>query len=173
MARGCKSESGLTQAECNDTLRQRFELKCGDAIADGCIPWLAGKTRKGYGLLRTNSSGSRTTAHRIAWVLKHGDLSPGVLVLHSCDNPSCVNADHLFLGSPQDNTDDMVSKRRHAWRAGTPWQRLNSVDGERIRDLRRTGRTHQEIANWMGVSRPLISMILAGKIQHSAALTGI
>jgi hypothetical protein len=80
-----------------------------------------------------------------------------------------VNVDHLFLGTAQENTDDMVSKGRHSWRNGTPWQKLNATDGERIRDLTRAGCTQQEIADWMGVSRPLISLVMAGKIKHSAA----
>jgi hypothetical protein len=111
----------------------------------------------------------RSTAHRAAWILKRGPIGPEILVLHSCDNPSCVNVDHLFLGSPKDNTDDMVAKRRHGWRNGTPWQKLNAVDGERIHDLRIAGLTQQAIADYMGVSRPLISLIESGKIQHSAS----
>ena len=164
---GCKSEIGLSRADFNRTLSQRFASKCDSADARGCIPWIGGKTIKGYGILRA-SARVKTCAHRIAWVLKHGDLSPNVLVLHRCDNPSCVNVDHLFLGSAQENTNDMVSKARHAWRAGTPWQKLNSTDGERVRDSRRAGCTQQEVADWFGISRPLISMIESGKIQHSA-----
>lgn len=110
----------------------------------------------------------RTTAHRISWMLKHGEIPQGMEVLHRCDNPKCVNADHLFLGTPMDNTRDMMAKGRHGWRKGAPWQKLCASDGERIRDLRRAGHTQQAIANWLGVSRSLISMILGGHIQHSA-----
>jgi hypothetical protein len=112
----------------------------------------------------------RTTAHRASWILACGQIPAGIDVLHRCDNPSCVNVDHLFLGTPKENTRDMMAKGRHGWRNGTPWQKLNSVDGERIRDLRRAGHTQQEIADWLDVSRPLISMVLSGKIQHSAAI---
>jgi HNH endonuclease len=153
------------------TLEVRFSAKCGKPDANGCIPWLAGKTLKGYGQFRIGLL--RTTAHRAAWMMKYGDIAPGLSVLHKCDNPSCVNVDHLFLGTAQENTDDMVAKGRHAWRNGTPWQKLNATDAERIRDLYRARCTQQEIADWLGVSRPLISMILAGKIQYSTALTGV
>jgi DNA-binding XRE family transcriptional regulator len=81
-----------------------------------------------------------------------------------------VNVEHLFLGSPSDNTKDMMDKNRHGWREGTPWQKLNSVDGERISDLRLSGCTQQEAADWFGVSRPLISLIETGKISHSRHL---
>jgi hypothetical protein len=163
------NSDGLSKAEFNDTLPQRFASKCGQADSRGCTPWLGYKNANGYGVLRTASTHSRKTcAHRIAWVLKHGDLPPKVLVLHRCDNPSCVNVDHLFLGTQQANVDDMVSKSRHSWRDGTPWQKLNATDGERVRDLRRAGCTQQEVADWLGVSRPLISMIEHGKVQHSS-----
>lgn len=167
---GCLSVTGLSKADFNESVERRFASKCGAPDANGCIPWTASGTAKGYGVLRINGdkNGLRSTAHRIAWVLKNGDIPAGVMVLHRCDNPSCVNADHLFLGSPQDNTADMVSRDRHAWRVRTPWQKLNATDGERIRDLRRAGCTQQEIADWLDVSRPLISMIESGKIRHSA-----
>ena len=102
-------------------------------------------------------------------MLKHGEIPSGMDVLHRCDNPSCVNVDHLFLGTPGDNTRDMMAKGRHGWRNGMPWQKLTAVDGERIRDLRHAGYTQQAIADWFGVSRPLISLILGGHIQHSPA----
>ena len=174
MRSGCRSHTGLKLSSFTGSTRERFESKCGPADAKGCIPWLGTRTNKGYGLLQLGTTGTlKTTAHRIAWVLAKGDLAPGVLVLHHCDNPSCVNADHLFLGSAQQNTDDMVSKKRHAWRAGTPWQKLNATDGERVRDLRHMGHSQQEVADWLGVSRPLISMIENGHIQHSAPTVGL
>lgn len=168
---GCKSEAGLYRSAFNETLPLRFARKCGAPDANGCIPWLGSATSKGYGIFWYGSEGQKrlkTTAHRLAWALKNGDIAPGLLVLHSCDNPRCVNLAHLSIGTPQNNTDDMVSKRRHAWRERTPWQKLNATDGERIRDLRRTGCTQQQVADWFGVSRPLISLIESGKIQHSA-----
>ena len=167
MRTGCESD-GLSIREFSETLPRRFAKKCGSQTVDGCIPWLGYKTAKGHGVIQTASTGSRKTcAHRIAWVLKHGDLAPKILVLHRCDNPSCVNVDHLFLGSAKENTADMVSKKRHMWRNPLPWQKLNAVDGERIRDLRRSGCTQQQVADWLGVSRPLISMIESGQVHHS------
>jgi hypothetical protein len=160
---------GLSRSEVSDTTKSRFLAKCGKPDANGCINWLGTMVGNSYGYLRCGGRDSpRTTAHRIAWVLKHGDIPSGVLVLHKCDNPSCVNADHLFLGSAKENTRDMMAKKRHGWRNGTPWQKLNATDGERINDLRKAGCTQQEIADWFGVSRPLISMILGGLIQHSS-----
>ncbi len=171
MRSGPKSTAGLSRSQFNATLAKRFRSKCGAPDARGCIPWLGTKTTKGYGTLRLNASGPKSTAHRIAWVLSRGDLAPELCVLHRCDNPSCVNVEHLFTGSVLQNVQDMVAKKRHGWRDGTPWQKLNATDGERIRDLRRAGCTQQQVADWLNVSRPLISMIEGGKIQHSAVST--
>lgn len=163
--------AGLSGSEFNETLPIRFALKCGQPDANGCIPWLGWKMSTGYGRLQYSGAPYKgTTAHRVAWVLKRGDIPPEISVLHKCDNPSCVNVDHLFLGTQLVNVADMVSKGRQAWRYRTPWQKLDANDGGRIRDLRQMGRTQQQIADWFGVSRPLISMILAGRIQHSLPL---
>lgn len=166
---GCKSEVGLSRSEFNETLSLRFARKCAAPNQDGCISWLGTKTSKGYGILQTAGRASRkTTAHRIAWVIAYGDLNPGQLVLHRCDNPSCVNAAHLFIGSPKENTEDMVCKGRHPWRDGTPWQKLNDHDVLMILAMRREGQTQQEVADSFGVSRPLISLVEHGKVMHAA-----
>lgn len=116
---------------------------------------------------------SKTTAHRIAWVIENGDIAPEVMVLHRCDNPSCVNVDHLFLGTAQENTNDMIGKGRHAWRNGQAWQKLTAKDVARILFLRECGLTQQAIADQIGVSRPLISMIENGKIQHAQSAVSL
>lgn len=172
MRTGPISQTGLSKAEFNETLNQRFADKCGPKDSNGCIPWKGQKTAKGYGIVRIGGVNSfRTTAHRVAWVLVHGDLKPGLCVLHKCDNPECVNPEHLFVGSQQDNVTDMVSKKRHSWRERTPWQKLDAGNIKTVFDLRRAGHTQQEVADRLGVSRPLISMIESGKIQHANRVT--
>jgi hypothetical protein len=71
-----------------------------------CWTWLAGKYGSGYGQFR----GGR--AHRFAYKDKIGPIPSGLLVLHHCDNPGCVNPSHLFLGTQQDNMDDKYAKGR-------------------------------------------------------------
>ncbi len=165
---GCKSQSGLSRQAFNKSLYQRFALKCGHADASGCIPWLGRTTNKGYGVLRTAGGDSlRTTAHRFAWVIARGDLEPNQCVLHRCDNPACVNVEHLFVGSPKENTEDMVEKGRHSWRKALPWQKLAASDVHRISEMRSAGLTQQQVANSLGVSRPLISMIEHGRIRYA------
>lgn len=79
------------------------------AQPNGCIAW-TGYTNGGYGQLMV---GGRTyRAHRLAWELEHGPIPDGLLVCHTCDNPSCCNVDHLFLGTDLDNNRDKERKRR-------------------------------------------------------------
>lgn len=79
---------------------------------DDCWLWLGATSEKGYGLFM------RMRAHRIAYKLHYG-IESAVLICHTCDNPPCVNPHHLFEGSAQDNTDDMMRKdRNHFFKGG-------------------------------------------------------
>lgn len=81
-----------------------------------CWEWIGRKLKNKYGyfdiLIETNKSIS-VYAHRISWELFNNQPIPkGLYVLHRCDNPSCVNPEHLFLGTYKDNSDDMIRKGR-------------------------------------------------------------
>lgn len=80
---------------------------------DDCHLW-TGATKKGYGTLHLSTLEGSIYAHRMAWVLAHGRIPQGLLVCHHCDNPRCVRADHLFLGTIADNNHDMKVKGRAA-----------------------------------------------------------
>lgn len=77
---------------------------------EGCWEWQAGKNSQGYGVFSV--LGKCYPAPRIAYVLAFGDIPNGLLVRHKCDNPSCVNPDHLELGTTKDNSQDMVKRLR-------------------------------------------------------------
>lgn len=67
----------------------------------------------GYGCIKIGGrAGTSYRAHRLSWELANGPIPNGLLVLHRCDHPPCVNPDHLFLGTHEDNTHDMHSKDR-------------------------------------------------------------
>lgn len=81
-----------------------------------CYAWTASTRNKGYGAFSyTDETGRliQERAHRIAWTLAHGPIPKGLRVLHHCDYPPCSNEAHLFLGTNQDNVDDMMAKGRH------------------------------------------------------------
>lgn len=74
-----------------------------------CWEWTGARDADGYGQLH----GDHTRANRAAYVEWVGPIPDGLWVCHRCDNPPCINPEHLFLGTPQDNAVDMVSKNRH------------------------------------------------------------
>lgn len=89
---------------------ERFWSKVDRSDPDGCWPWLAGRHFRGYGFFAVN--GRNVRANRVAYRLQVGPIPPGLFVCHRCDNPPCVRGDHLFLGTHQDNMDDMAAKGR-------------------------------------------------------------
>jgi HNH endonuclease len=78
-----------------------------------CWNWIGAKNNYGYGQFSIKINGTKL-AHRIAWILFKDEPIGKLHVLHKCDNPSCVNANHLFLGTNQDNIKDKCSKNRQA-----------------------------------------------------------
>lgn len=93
------------------TLRQRFlnKIKISN---NGCWEWDAAISTMGYGCIVDNS-GTTKAAHRISYELYIGEIPKGFFICHKCDSRKCVNPLHLFLGTQQDNVDDMMNKGRH------------------------------------------------------------
>jgi hypothetical protein len=92
------------------TAKARFWAKVKKS--EGCWEWTAATNGRGYGQFYVGN-GRRTSPHRYSWELYNRKPVPeGLYVCHHCDNPRCVKPHHLFLGTAQDNTDDMVAKGR-------------------------------------------------------------
>jgi len=87
------------------------KMKINDTT--GCWEWQGGKNNIGYGLIRDGDK-MRST-HRVSYEMYKGLIPKGMNVCHECDNPICVNPDHLWLGTMKDNIRDMMNKGRSNW----------------------------------------------------------
>jgi hypothetical protein len=93
----------------DDKLLDRFNKKISK-VTSGCWEWNACRFDDGYGRFVVNAK--VVLAHRMSYQIHVGVIPDNLLVLHKCDNPPCVNPEHLFVGTHQDNTDDMIAKGR-------------------------------------------------------------
>jgi hypothetical protein len=129
------------------------------AKTDGCWLWKASKDKNGYGIFRGELAGVMfTRAHRFSYALHTGDLLVNMHALHTCDNPSCVNPDHLFSGTNADNMRDKVQKGRS--RAPVGEQNGHAILTERqVRRILKDPRPYAEIAAQYNVAASTIGSI--------------
>lgn len=130
-----------------------FWNKIAVAGPDECWNWTGAKSSYGHGIFRHD--GKNVRSHRLLLEMCGVNIPDNKVVCHKCDNPSCVNPDHLFVGTQFDNMADMTKKGRRFFK-------INSEDAMRIKDMLRCGAKQQSIADWFGVSNQLISAINCG-----------
>lgn len=128
----------------------RFWSKCNIRGWSDCWEWRAAKDVAGYGTYTLN--GIQVTAHRIAYERVNGYVKDGFVVMHSCDNPSCVNPNHLSIGTVKENNHDMIFKGRHHRRGGR-----GQLSDDTVRDIRSEyesgGISQHKLASKYGISR--------------------
>lgn len=95
-------------------LDNRFWSKVSVGGPAECWEWRANKNNKGYGLFRPGGTAPKELVHRLSYENKNGPIPNGMVILHSCDNPACVNPAHLRTGTMKDNSVDAASKGRIA-----------------------------------------------------------
>lgn len=120
-----------------------------------CWVWTCSVDELGYGFFRVSNRENMRKAHRVSWLMAHGD--PGkLLVLHKCDNPSCVRPDHLFLGTNQDNCDDRERKGRGARLIGESSPRAKLTEAH-VLEIRASGESVASLAKRFCVATSTIA----------------
>jgi len=152
--------------------RVLFEEKIFKPTEIDCWLWLGGRTVCHYGQFEHRPK-SKISAHRFSYLTYVGEIPDGKLVCHKCDNPPCVNPEHLFVGTYKDNWDDMISKNRWrkprrpdfiAYSAGenNPSAKLTEAQVWEIRNSFST-HTANQLARKYGVSAGQIYKIKQGR----------
>jgi len=146
------------------SLQEQFWDKVDIGKPNECWPWKAakdGRRHKNYG--RVWMGKETTTAHRVAFILTYGDILPGMVVCHHCDNPCCCNPRHLFVETKPGNSKDMVKKGRQARGYRIACAKLSEIQVHEIRDLLSGGMGPSKIAKLFRVGPTTISAIKHGK----------
>ena len=153
---------------------ERFLLYISNSVhPNGCWIWEGLFSHNGYGRFRL-TGGKRIPSHRYSYELFKGKIKKGLLVCHSCDNPSCVNPEHLWVGTTKENMQDMCQKGRsyfqtHAKkikrRKGVNHHKAKLTEKEvlEIRKLSNQGFTNRALGIKFNISEYTISPIILGK----------
>src|SRR4029077_7716596 len=152
-------------------LRDPQEALIANSIPEpnsGCWLWMRGLDTSGYGSMSVRSKSQRT--HRVAWRLFKGPIPQDRCVLHRCDVRSCVNPDHLFLGTRQDNDADMRAKNRHSPTPGEQGDtrgeqnaQAKLTEGDVADIRRRSGENWKVLAKEYGVNHRTIWKVRTGR----------
>lgn len=115
----------------------------------GCWIWQAARDKDGYGVIKQEKGNKQLKTHRVSFEIFKGNIPNGLFVLHICDEPSCCNPDHLWIGDAKENSEDCINKNRRKNDKGSknPMSKLNEkfvgelkkkfLNGERTTDLSR------------------------------------
>lgn len=147
----------------NDQINKLGDVPVHQKELGSCWVWIGKTFRNRYGCFVYKNR--YLLAHRVAWELEY-KVEPSNLVLHKCDNPSCVNICHLFEGTTQDNTNDRISKGRSKTAFGEQAGNAKLTD-ENVREIRtryNTGNVFmKQLAKEYNVSQKQISVVISNK----------
>lgn len=136
-----------------------FEERFWSRVYKGdCWIWQGSRDGDGYGTVYFR--GSAQLVHRVSWILLKGEIPDGLFVLHRCDNPPCLNPDHLFLGTQLDNMQDCAKKKRlirdgeHNGHHKLTWDQVREIRKQLIE-----GKSAYSLSLFYGVTKTSIHSI--------------
>jgi len=142
---------------------KRFWDKVEKNDKDKCWEWLASKDKDGYGYFSVK--GKTYKAHRISYIINSGNQIPiGMVIMHSCDTTSCINPEHLSLGTVAKNNRDIILKNRQNWNPAIGTNNGKSILNEYIvlemRNFYKNGKTFKEISEHFDVKIPTVRAVI-------------
>ncbi len=146
------------------TLAERFDRFVVRIPFHPCWEWsggVAGPDSRGVFYRGKDAQPRQQYAARVAWEIANGPIPDGLLVLHHCDNPRCVRAEHLFLGTHEDNMRDMVEKGRHGAGERNSQAKLTAAQVAEIRSRVSGGERQDHLAEEFGVSKAAVCFIVS------------
>jgi hypothetical protein len=145
------------------SVEQRFAMQWMPEPNSGCWLWLGTISNVGYGKLYAFGQ-TKASAHRVSYQLHVGAIPDGMMVLHHCDVRPCVNPDHLFLGTADDNTKDMLSKGRHRTRPNHGAANHNAkLTEDDVRMIKASMETGVILARQLNVTPRVIYLVRHGQ----------
>jgi hypothetical protein len=163
----------MTRVQLVEAVKGQRELISARLVAlsdpipiSGCYLWRGASNPRGYGkfTVHAHSKHFSVLAHRIAYLVFVGDVPDGMFVMHTCDTPSCINPKHLVIGTPSDNVQDKVRKKRHRVGSAAPFAKLTELQALEIRRLASEPNANRSaIARQYGVSHTVVHLIQRGK----------
>ena len=125
-----------------------------------CLIWTGYVQSGGYG--QVEHEGRRWLVHRLAWRNEYGEIPPGMLVLHHCDTPRCIELQHLRLGTARENMADCIARGRYA-KKHRPHTRVRKLTDEQIVEIRASTEKPKDLAKRLGISWVHVYAIKAGR----------
>lgn len=164
-----RQKAGRQMTDMREDLKPDFQDRFWPRVCktDSCWLWNGYCGSKGYPVLLNRGKYIRT--HRASWIIHNGPIPTGLLVLHRCDIRHCVRPDHLFLGTANDNSQDMKKKGRSTHGEKNPNARLTEALVRSIRQAHRLGTSINKLARQHGLNVGHASNIVNGKIWKHLA----